>query len=152
MVGAAVPAAAQFTPYTEVAGYTVAQIDASGVCFAATQLTSQANRDMVYTYYQAQAGQRWHVAGYQDASALESATVAVTVSVDGTQALSRETETREGDFMLPFEALAEIEGLEALIPDGNTLEIAVGDADVLRVPLDDYCAALGAITACLSTL
>ena len=73
MVGAAVPAAAQFTPYTEVAGYTVAQIDASGVCFAATQLTSQANRDMVYTYYQAQAGQRWHVAGYQDASALESA-------------------------------------------------------------------------------
>ena len=54
--------------------------------------------------------------------------------------------------LLNTEALAEIEGLEALIPDGNTMEIAVGDADVLRVPLDDYRAALGAINACLSTL
>ncbi len=148
----AAPVAAQFTPYTEVAGYSVVNIQDTVVCFAATQLTSKANKVMVYTYYQSKVGQRWHVAGYEDTTALEPGQVAVTVSIDGTQALARDTEAREGDFMLPFANLEEIEGFEAMIPEGKTFEIELGNGDSLDIPLDNYRAALHAITNCLSTL
>ncbi|MDA8586372.1 hypothetical protein N9L47_08900 [Rhodobacteraceae bacterium] len=136
-------------PYSEIAGYSIAQVENSGVCFAAAKLTSDNGDDMLYTYYQAQAGQRWHVAGYVEAGVLQASNVGVDVSIDGTQTLMRETETRDGDFMLPFEALAEIRDHEKLVKTGETMVIGIGGSDRLRVPLGDYRAALGGVLACL---
>ena len=147
----AAPASAQIVPFAEMAGYRVAHVEGSNICFAATTLRSEAEESMIYSYYQSAAGQRWHVAGYETAGVLTEATVKVGVLVDGVETLSRETETRDGDFMLPFETLAEIEGFEALISEGETMEIRVGDADRLLVPLADYRAALIAIAQCLTS-
>lgn len=146
------PATAQVSPYAEVAGYNIARVESSAVCFAAVQLPSENGDDMLYTYYQAQAGQRWHVAGYVEDGVLTMPAVSVSVSIDGVETLLRDTETRDGDFMLPFEALAEIQGHEKLVETGDAMVIALGDTDSLTVPLGDYRAALGAVQTCLNQI
>lgn len=147
-MGMGTPAFAQVTPFAEVSGYNIAQVEDSAVCFAAIQLPSENGDEMLYTYYQAQAGQRWHVAGYVE-SVFSVESVVVNLSVDGVETLSRETETRDGDFMFPFETLDEIQTHETLVKSGDTMVIKVGDTDSLAVPLWDYRAALAAVQSCL---
>ena len=149
----AAPASAQIVLFADIAGYKIARIESQNVCFAATELGSEAGHRMVYSYYQTKTGQRWHVAGYALENQLQGDRVAVRVSIGDTVTLERETEARDGDFMLPFEALPEIEAHEALIRTGDTMVIAIdGDSDALSLPLGDYRAALGAIAACLNAL
>lgn len=146
----AAPAAAQIVPFTDVAGYNVARVTGQNLCVAATDLRSQSGRGMVYSYYQTMAGQRWHVAGYASNEQLTDGEAAVVVSIDGEVTLDRVTEARDGDFMLPFATLAEIEGHEARVRDGSVMRIAI-NGDHLDVPLAEYRAALAALTACLNS-
>ena len=144
---------AQIVPYTEVAGYKIARVEGNNVCFGVAELTSIGDHPMIYSYYQTDDSRRWHVAGYASDAHLEGTTVAVRVTIDDAVTIERETQTREGDFMLPFEALAEIEGHEALVATGETMVIDVnGGEDQLVVPLSDFRAALAAINNCLITL
>ena len=146
------PAHAQVVPVGEAAGYQIASVPSQGVCFAALQTVSEAGKPMVYSYYQTGVGQRWHVAGYIFASELPDGDVTVTVQIDETTTLSRATETRDGDFMLPFAALDEIEAHENLVPEGEAMTLTVNDDDRLVIPLDDYRAAYVAIQSCLTSL
>jgi len=140
---------AQVTPFAEVAGYNVAQVENAPVCFAAVQLPSEKGDEMLYTYYQAQAGQRWHVIGYVADIALGNQSVSLNVSIDGTETLVRDAETRDGDFMLPFEVLDEIRSHEELAKTGDTMVIAFDGVDRLAVPLSDFREALAEVQACL---
>ncbi len=147
------PAAAQIIPFADIAGYKIARVQSQGICFAALETRSLGSQAMVYTYYQRATGQRWHVAGFGSSEELPNGEVAVEVSIDGEVTLSRSTEARDGDFMLPFEALAEITAHEALIETGDQMTISVNKgSDKLAIGLADHRAALGAIQACLSAL
>ena len=75
--------------------------------------------------------------------------VSLNVSIDGTETLVRETETRDGDFMLPFEALEEIRGHEDLAKTGEAMVIAFNGVDSLSVPLEDFREALASVQDCL---
>lgn len=149
MAGA--PLAAQIIPVTEVGAYQIMKEDNQQVCFAATELLSAEKKPMIYTYYASTQGQRWNVAGYASAFELESGEITITVSVDGTETISRETVTRDADFLLPFETLEELEAHEALIKDGKVMLITVGDVDSVEVPLDEHRVALDAMAECLAT-
>ena len=59
---------------------------------------------------------------------------------------------RDGDVMLPFAALDEIEAHENLVPEGEAMTLTVNDNDRLVIPLDDYRAAYDAIQSCLTSL
>lgn len=144
-------AAAQMVPYADIAGFKIARVEEPRICLAALEKPSEAGRKMIYTYYQTAAGQRWHVAGYDDPAHLTASEVALTVTVDTAFTLERRTEAREGDFMFPFASLEELLAFEASIPDGETLIISTGE-DQLNIDLGDMRAALGAITACLGAL
>ena len=148
----AAPASAQFTTKDEVAGYEVAHVEETNVCFIAKQFASEAGRPMIYSFYRTNQGQRWHVAGYELVKVLEGPQVSLRVSIDGTETLARVTETRDGDFMLPFERLEEIEAHEALVESGAHMEIQVGNIDTLIVPLGDFRQALSALDACLAAI
>ena len=100
---------------------------------------------------QTRAGQRWHVAGYGSNERLADGEAEVEVTIDGQVTLTRVTEARDGDFMLPFAALEEIEGHEARVRVGNIMRIAI-NGDHLDVPLENYRAALAALTTCLNAL
>lgn len=143
------PAFAQVSPFAEVAGYDIAAIPENGVCFAVVQLQSEAGETMIYSYYQTVAGQRWHVASYANVDLSEDGTVAIRVSIDGAETLARDTETRDGDFMLPFEALPEIQAHETLTETGTAMVIEIGKTDSLTVPLGDFRSALGSTQSCL---
>ena len=144
------PAVAQVAPFAEVAGYDIAAIPENGVCFGVVELASEAGATMIYSYYQTVAGQRWHVASYADVDLSESDTIAIRVSIDGTETLARDTETRDGDFMLPFEALPEIQAHETLSLTGTSMVIEIGKTDSLTVPLKDFRDAQGSIESCLA--
>jgi len=147
------PAYAQIVPFADIAGYTVARVQSQGICFAAVELNSVGGHSMVYTYYQTATGQRWNVAGYKSDDILTDAVTEIEVSIDDDVTLLRDTETRNGDFMLPFESLEEIQAHEAKIRTGETMHISINDgSDQLAVGLVDHRAALGAIQACLSAL
>ena len=143
------PAFAQVAPFDEVAGYDIAAIPDNGVCFGVVQLQSEAGATMIYSYYQTVAGQRWHVASYANVDLSDSETVAIRVAIDGTETLVRDAETRDGDFMLPFQALDEIQAHEQLTLTGTSMVIGIGDADSLTVPLEDFRAALSVIQSCI---
>lgn len=147
------PAHAQIVPFAEIAGYTVARVQSQGICFAAVELNSIGGHPMVYTYYQTAAGQRWNVAGYKSGDILPDERAEIEVSVDDEVTLARDTEVRNGDFMLPFEALEEIQAHEAKIRSGQTMNISINEgSDQLVIGLADHRAALGAIQTCLSAL
>ena len=146
------PAHAQIVQVGKAAGYQIASVPEQGVCFAALETVSEAGKPMVYSYYQTGAGQRWHVAGYTYASDLPDGDVTVTVQIDDTTTLSRATETRDGDFMLPFAALDEIEAHENLVPEGEAMTLTVNDDDRLVIPLNNYRVAYDAIQSCLTSL
>ncbi|MEO9824820.1 MAG: hypothetical protein ABJF50_10440 [Paracoccaceae bacterium] len=146
------PATAQIVPVAQVGPYRIMQVEDNNVCFAAIELLSAGQKPMIYSYYQTSQGQRWSVAGFASEMEIEDGNRIITVSIDGTETLSRETETRGGDFLLPFEALAEIEAHEALVETGLTMTIAVGDFDSVDVGLNDLRLALDATDKCLAEL
>lgn len=147
------PVHAQIIPFGDIAGYKVARVQSQGVCFAAIELNSATGHPMVYTYYQRATGQRWNVAGYKSGDILTDASAEIEVSVDDDVTLAREAEVRNGDFMLPFEALVEIEAHEARIHTGEQMTISINDGfDHLVIGLEEHRAALGAIQACLNAL
>ena len=135
----------------EVAGYTVASSQELGFCFATTRALSEARETMVYSFYKTNDGRRWHVAGYGLEDRLSDPFVEVRVTIDDSETLgARETQTSDGDFMLPFQTLDEITAHEAAVASGETLTIFIGDRDSLSLPLADYRAALDAIDTCLA--
>ena len=137
----------------DISGYTVARVQSQGICFAAIEQDSATGHPMVYTYYQTATGQRWNVAGYKSGEVLTDLSAAIEVSIDGDVTLDREAEVRNGDFMLPFEALPEIQVHEAKILSGDEMIISINKgSDQLVIGLDEHRAALGAIQACLSAL
>lgn len=149
---AAWPAAAQVVPVTEAGGYQIMHEESQKVCFAAAELMSEAEKPMIYAYYATAEGRRWNVAGYASATEIDDGTIKVTVSVDGTDTVSRETQTRGSDFLFPFETLAEVEAHEALIATGDVMSITLDNVDTLQVPLGDHRIALEAMAGCLATL
>ena len=149
----AAPVAAQIMPVAEVAGYKVARIGSQNVCFAAAELKSEAGSGVLYGYYTNKTGQRWHVLTYEAAADLPDGPLPVVVTIDGEETLARDTVAQGGDFMLPFEVLAEIEGHEARVATGAEMVVSIqGGEDALRVDLDDYRAALDAIETCLTAM
>jgi hypothetical protein len=148
----AAPAAAQIVPVAEVGPYRIMQVDDSAVCFAAVELLSANQKPMIYSYYQTTQGQRWNVAGFASEMEIKDGMRTITVTIDGTETISRETETRGGDFLLPFEALAEIEAHEVLVETGLTMTISIGDYDSVDIGLNDLRLALDATADCLAGL
>ena len=148
----AAPVSAQIVPIAEVGPYRIMQVEDNAVCFAAVELLSANQKPMIYSYYQTTQGQRWNVAGFASEMEIEDGMRTITVTIDGTETISRETETRGGDFLLPFEALDEIEAHEALVETGLTMTIAVGDYDSVDVGLNDLRLALTATADCLAGL
>jgi hypothetical protein len=142
---------AQIAPIGEAGPYQIMKEESQEVCFAATELTSTEGNLMVYTYYVTTQGQRWNVAGYANEAQLEDGAITITVAVDGTETISRETRTSSSDFLLPFEVLAEIEAHEALVETGEVMSIAVGDIDRVDVPLAEHRVALEATASCLES-
>ncbi|MEL7344224.1 MAG: hypothetical protein AAFN59_05105 [Pseudomonadota bacterium] len=146
----ALPASAQIEPFADTSGYSVARVAGQNTCFASLRSKSAAGQDFIYSYFQTQAGQRWHTIGYVSPAALLTGTATVRVSVDGTLALDRATQTQEGDFMLPFAVLEEITGLEDMVPTGEFMTIEVAENnDTLAIELARYRDALVSIDACL---
>lgn len=144
---------AQMLPFGNVGDYRIATVEGQQVCVMTLETLSAANKPMVYSFYATPFGQRWHVVGFADPSDLPSATVGVTVTVDGATTLQRNTQTSDGDFMLPFETLAEIEGHENAIADGETLEIAMAEAsDQVTLQLATHRIALKRMQDCLDAL
>lgn len=150
IVGSACPAMAQIVPVTDAGPYQIMKEESQEVCFAATELSSNAGKLMVYSYYATTQGQRWNVVGYASEAELDDGTIMITVAVDGTETVSRETQTSGGDFLLPFEVLSEIEAHEALVEAGEVMAITIGDVDAVDVPLDDHRVALEAMANCLA--
>ncbi|NNE86874.1 MAG: hypothetical protein HKN27_02260 [Silicimonas sp.] len=145
-------AAAQTMP--EVVGaagdYQVMKAANYELCFATRELTSNAGKLMVYSYYATKPGQRWNVAGYASETELEDGTIEIAVTIDGTETIRRKTETSGSDFLLPFEVLPELEAHEALVKTGETMTIAIGDRDTVDVPLDTHRLALEAMADCMA--
>ena len=148
----AAPVAAQIVPVAEVGPYRIMQVEDNDVCFAAIELLSAGQKPMIYSHYATTQGQRWSVAGFASEMEIEDGMRTITVTIDGTETISRETETRGGDFLLPFEALDEIEAHEAMVETGLTMTIAVGDYDSVDVGLNDLRLALAATADCLAGL
>ena len=149
---AATTATGQIVPVAEVGPYRIMQVEDNEVCFAAIELLSANQKPMIYSYYETTQGQRWNVAGFASEMEIEDGQRTITVTIDGTETISRETETRGGDFLLPFEALEEIEAHEALVQTGLTMTIAVDDYDTVDIGLNDLRLALSATTDCLAGL
>ena len=120
------------------------------LCFATTELTSNAGKLMVYSSYATKPGQRWNVAGYASDAEIDDGMINITVTVDGTETISRETQTSGSDFLLPFEVLAELEAHEAQLKTGDLMTIAIGDVDTVDVPLDNHRLAQEAMADCLA--
>ena len=149
----ATPAVAQIMPVADVAGYQVARIGSQNVCFAVTELESEGGAGVIYGYYTNKTGQRWHTLSFSTEGDVLNGPLPVTVTIDGDVTLERDTVAQNGDFMLPFEVRAEIEGHEAMVAEGDEMVVSIrGGEDALRVDLDDYRAALGAIDTCLSAI
>lgn len=147
----AVPATAQqIEPFSDASGYSVARVMGQPVCFASLRSESASGQEFIYSYFQTNVGQRWHTIGYVEPTSLLTGTATLRVSVDAELALDRATETRDGDFMLPFQALEEITALEAMVPEGvyMTIEVAENN-DTIAIELARYRDALVAIDACL---
>lgn len=146
------PAVAQTMP--EVVGkagdYQIMKAANYELCFATTELTSNAGKLMVYSYYATKPGQRWNVAGYASDAEIADGTITITVAIDGTETISRETETSGSDFLLPFEVLSELEAHEALIKTGENMSITIGDIDTVDVPLNNHRLALEAMAECMA--
>lgn len=152
LAATATSSAAQIVPVEQAGPYRIMRVESRKVCFAAVELMSEANKPMIYSYYATSLGQRWNVAGYASETEIENDVIGIAVAIDDTETVSRETETQGGDFLLPFEALAEIEAHEALLKTGDVMSISIGGDDTLLVPLDDHRLALEAMSQCLATL
>lgn len=144
---------AQLVPYANADDYKIARVDGQQVCVMTIETDSVAAKPMIYSFYATPFGQRWHVIGYAAADDLGAETVDVTVSVDDQVTLARSTQAQDGDFMLPFENLSEIEGHEDALAEGDNLTIAIAETqDSLTLGLDIHRFALRRMQDCLDAI
>lgn len=150
----AIPATAQTVPEPvgEAGNYQIMKAESQQVCFATRELSSSAGKLMVYSTYATKPGQRWNVAGYARETELADGMITITVSIDGTETVSRETQTSGADFLFPFETMEEVEAHEALVATGEVMSIAIGEMDTVVVALDDHRLALDAMATCLADM
>lgn len=144
------PAMADVIPFETVAGYKIAHVTSADVCFAVSNLKSEKGLDMAYSYYRKKSGQRWQVAGYLSALDHPATTDELTIDFDGDDKLTRTVEFRDGDFMVPFEALAELQAFEADVEAGEILTYELTD-DAFSLPLSNLRAAIDGVIRCLET-
>lgn len=142
------PAVSQVVPIETVAGYKIARVESSGVCFAVTNLRSTQNADIAFSYYQAKTGQRWQVGGYLSALIHPEPDDVLTITFDDDLKLTRPIEFRDGDFMVPFEALAELEAFEQDVENSDTLIFGLKE-DSIELDLKKYRKAIAAVIECV---
>ena len=149
----ATTANAQIVPHSEVGEYNIAHVISGALCYAVLQQKSVGGEPMIYTYYETKIGQRWHVLGYADPQKITDASVNITIDIDDTETLKRETPTSDGDFMFPFANLDEIQAHEALIETGAVKSIAIAETgDTFEIQLEQHRAALSGLQDCLATI
>ena len=144
-------ASAQVVPIETVAGYKIARIESANVCFAVVNIRSRKNYDMAFSYYRSKTGQRWQVGGYLSALDHSDPKDRLTISFDGDQKLSRDVEFRDGDFIVPFEALAELQAFERDVEKGKTLVFGFKQ-DSLEIPLPAYRQAIKSVISCAAAI
>ena len=142
------PAVSQVVPIETVAGYKIARVESSGVCFAVTNLRSTQNEDIAFSYYQAKTGQRWQVGGYLSPLIHPEPDDVLTITFDDDLKLTRPIEFRDGDFMVPFEALAELEAFEHDVENSDTLIFGLNE-DSIELDLRKYRKAITAVIKCV---
>ncbi|MFT4715033.1 MAG: hypothetical protein ACI8YI_000987 [Paracoccaceae bacterium] len=144
-------ASAQVVPIETVAGYEIARVVSADVCFAVTDLKSTQNFDMVFSYYRAKSGHRWQVGGYLSPLDHPEASDILTVTFDGDLKIKRAVEFRDGDFILPFEALQELMAYELDVEQGTTLVLGLNE-DSLEINLKNFRAAILATLNCVEKI
>ncbi|MDG2339972.1 MAG: hypothetical protein P8L32_02080, partial [Paracoccaceae bacterium] len=132
-------------------GYEIARIVSSDVCFAVADFGSQQGHDMVISYYRAKTGQRWQVAGYLSGFDHPSASDTLSIVIDEISSLTREVEIRDGDFIVPFESLEELEAFEHNVESGTTLTFEL-EQDSFSIDLEAYRAAIDATKTCVNEI
>lgn len=142
------PAVSQVVPIKTVAGYKIARIESSGVCFAVTNLRSTQNEDIAFSYYRAKTGQRWQVGGYLSPLIHPKPDDVLTITFDDDLKLTRAIEFRDGDFMVPFEALAELEAFEQDVENSDKLIFGLKE-DSIEIDLKKYRKAIAAVIKCV---
>jgi len=150
-IGSLSSASAQVVPIETVAGYEIARVVSADVCFAVTDLKSAQNLDMVFSYYRAKSGHRWQVGGYLSSLDHPKATDTLTITFDGDLKIKREVEFRDGDFILPFEALQELLAYEQDVEQGTTLVFGL-NKDNFEINLENFRAAILATLNCVEKI
>ncbi|MDG2257044.1 MAG: hypothetical protein P8L68_00915 [Paracoccaceae bacterium] len=149
--GSTLPLAAQVVPIETASGYEIARIVSADVCFAVGDFKSENGHDMVISYYRARTGQRWQVAGYLSAEDHPEESDTVSIVIDGKKSLTRVVEIREGDFIVPFESLEELEAFERDVENGTMLTFEL-EQDSFNIELESYRSAIGATIACVDAI
>ena len=142
---------AQVVPMEDVAGYKIARIVSADVCFAVADLQSAQNHDIVFSYYRAKSGQRWQVGGYLSAQDHPATSDTVTISIDGDLKLTRNVQFKDGDFIVPFESLVELENYERDIEIGAILTFGL-EKDSFDIELVKFRAAIEATQVCVDEI
>jgi hypothetical protein len=142
---------AQVVPIETVDGYKIARIVSADICFAVTDLRSAQNYDMVFSYYHAKSGQRWQVGGYLSSLDHPEATDTLIITIDGDLKLTRDIELSDGDFMVPFESLQELQAFERNIETASTLEFGL-NKDSFEIDLEKYRVAIQATLDCVGDI
>ena len=149
-------AVAQITPFAESNSYEIAKVASKGFCFAAAQMRSESDNPMLYTFYKTVAGQRWHVLGFEKTGIINDGELGLKVGIDGVETLKNSTETRDGDFMLPFRTVDEIRSHEKLLDEGRLMRVDISSPigepiDTVTVQLENYRAALAIMNDCVQS-
>ncbi len=151
IIGSVLPSTAQVVPIESVAGYEIARIVSADVCFAVGDFKSEQGKDMVISYYRAKTGQRWQVAGYLSALDHPAASDTLSIVIDEASTLTRNVEIRDGDFIVPFETLEELEAFERGVESGTTLTLDL-EQDSFKIDLEIYRSAIDATIACVDEI
>lgn len=142
---------AQVVPMDDVAGYKIARIISADVCFAVANLRSAQNHDIVFSYYRAKSGQRWQVGGYLSALDHPATSDTVTIAIDRDPKLTRDVVFKDGDFIVPFESLLELQTYERDIEGGAILTFSL-ENDSFEIELLKFRAAIEATQTCVDEI
>ena len=142
------PAVSQVVPIETVAGYKIARVESSEVCFAVTNLRSTQNANIAFSYYHAKTGQRWQVGGYISSLIHPEPDDVLTITFDDDLKLTRPIEFSDGDFMVPFQALAELEAFERDVENSDMLIFGLKE-DSIEIDLRKYRKAIAAVIKCV---
>lgn len=154
-IGAILPitglAWAQVVPVETVAGYKIARVESADVCFAVINLKSEKNYDIAFSYYRSKTGQRWQVGGYLSSLDHPKPADRLSITFDGDIKLTRDVEFRDGDFIVPFEALAELQAFEKDVENGKMLVFGF-EQDSFKIPLQAYRQAIKSVISCTAAI